>query len=99
MVAKTQDQSTSEPDLDALNDYFHSTEGKSGRSLNHSLNKVNKDWTMKNLRTPRGWRAIKEVAVDCNIDPVELAQMIQYNPRFVNGPIGEAARELLEQSQ
>ena len=82
-------------DMDALNDFFHETIGKSNRSLNHSLNKVAMDWKMKNIRTPRGARALIEVAKDCNLNPAEMCDCILVNPRFSKGPIGVAAQELL----
>lgn len=78
-----------------LNDYFHETIGKSKRSLNHSLNKVNLDWKMKSLRTPMGPRALEEVAKDCNLDVREMCSKILLNPRFKDGAIGDAARQLI----
>ena len=86
---------TTQSDIDELNDYFHQNIGKSGRSLNHSLNKVNMDWKMKNIRTPRGPRALHEVAVDHKLDVNDLCEAILANPRFENGAIGDAAKEIL----
>ena len=87
---------TSEPtNEDILNNYFHETVGKSTRTLNHSLNKVNKDWEMKNIRTPKGPRALVEVAIDCNLDPKEMCNMILVHPKFSGNAIGNAARNLL----
>lgn len=85
-----------QPDeIDKLNDLFHETVGKSGRTLNHSLNKVRSEWKYKNIRTPRGPRAIAEVAVDCGLDPKDLAQAIMIHPVFSENEIGEAAKQLL----
>lgn len=82
---------------DLLNEYFHETVGKSKRTLNHSLNKVNKDWQMKSLRTPKGPRALVEVATDCSLDVKELCEMIMMHPKFSQNDIGAAATKLLEE--
>ena len=80
-----------------INSYFHETVGKSTRTLNHSLNKVNKDWQFKNVRTPRGPRALVEVAADCSLDVKEMCEMILAHPKFSTNAIGEAATALLAQ--
>ena len=87
-----------EVDYDALNAFFHETIGKPPRclTLNHALNKVNMDWKMKNLRTPKGWRALVEVAADMKLNTKELCEAIMLNPRFNKNAIGEAAREYLD---
>lgn len=91
-VTKTQSELD---EADRLNDLFHETVGKSGRTLNHSLNKVRSEWKYKNIRTPRGPRAIAEVAVDCGLKPEELAAAIAMHPVFSANEIGEAAKQLI----
>lgn len=88
---------TEPADEDVLNNYFHETVGKSTRTLNHSLNKVNKDWQFKNVRTPKGPRALVEVAADCSLDVKEMCEMILAHPKFSTNAIGEAAKQLLAQ--
>lgn len=86
---------SSNNDATVLNDYFHETVGKSGRTLNHSLNKVRKAWDMNSASVPRGARAIKEVAVDCKLDVIEMCQMILCHPVFSKNAIGDTAKLLL----
>ena len=95
VYAKLKTPKLTDEEYKELSDYFHNNIGKSGRSLNHNLNKVKMDWRMKNLRTPPGYRALVEVAKDHGLHPVDMCEAIQVNDRFADGPIGAAANELL----
>jgi len=67
---------------DEMDTFWHGTTAKSGRSLNHCMNRMNKDWEVNSVRTPKGWRALTEVAVDNRIDVEMLVWAMLDHPRF-----------------
>ena len=67
---------------DEMDTFWHGTTAKSGRSLNHCMNRMNKDWELNSVRTPKGWRALTEVAADNSISIDALVWAMLDHPRF-----------------
>ena len=67
---------------DEMDAFWHGTTAKSGRSLNHCMNRMNKDWEVNSVRTPKGWRALTEVAADNSISIDALVWAMLDHPRF-----------------
>ena len=67
---------------DEMDAFWHGTTAKSGRSLNHCMNRMNKDWELNSVRTPKGWRALTEVAADNSISIDALVWAMLDHPRF-----------------
>jgi len=65
-----------------MDNFWHGSEDRNGRSLNHSMNRMNKDWEVKSVRTPIGWRALQEMAVAYKFDVEMLVWAMFDHPRF-----------------
>jgi len=65
-----------------LDTFWHAKLSISGRSLNHCMNRMNRDWELKSIRTPMGYRALREVAIDNRISIDALVWAMTDHPRF-----------------